>query len=150
MTAAIEPDSPALNPVTRPVSNNIELVGCDPASLACTFSCKSSPSRLVLRAVEVPEPFRARQDHNLPLKYSNIGNCIAVNGRFRAASAVYPLHRRLSAPPSLLLSIRHAWRDVDPPCAVPERLAICALDLITSAGVRTRHDASSAVPDAAE
>lgn len=76
-----------------------------------------------------------------------MGNCIAVNGRFRTTKAVYPLHSVRDTLPSFCRSIRSACRDEDRP-AVLDRCITWAFCLITSAGVSTRHEAISAPAEA--
>lgn len=135
MKAANAPAVPALPPAMIPVS-------------AIPLVLSSLPSSLAF--------------HNLPLKFSNTGNCNAVNGRFRATSAVYPVNNLRGA--SLPASCRNARRDVDELDEGPNLplllfaldfleescRSICAFCLMTSAGARTRQDTTSAVADADE
>lgn len=79
-TAAMEPALPALTAVARAVSPN-------PPVYVPFFFLRSMMSSFIC---------------------SNIGNCIAVKGRFRAASAVYPLNNWEG-----FLNCLKAWRVTD-------------------------------------
>lgn len=84
-------------------------------------------------------------------RFSNSGNCMAVNGRLRPARAVYPLHIWVG-----LLNFRRAWMVALPSKSLLEvgercfRDTICAFCLRTSAGARIRHDTSSPAEEATE
>lgn len=128
---AIVPDAPALTAVIATLS--IRLSTC-----SCAYFVGSSSSP----AASLRCPFRSSR---CPFNHSKIGNWIPVNGRFRAASAVYPFHnfvgcRRNCARTFFVALIPVAWEG-------PE--TICAFCLRTSAGVRMKQETSSAVLEAA-
>lgn len=128
MNAATAPALPALPPATKPVSTTPLVWSCRPPSFF----------------------FHAHER-----SCSKMGNWSAVKGRLRATSAVYPVNNRRDV--SLPATWRKASRDVellrvvvfpfDEPLSSRSIWAFC---LITSAGARTRHEASSAIADADE
>ena len=121
MTAATDPAEPADMAVMVPFSSVV------PLDLPCLF----------LRSVR--RSFRC----------SNMGNCMAVNGRFLATRAVYPLHswvgflNRFRA--TMVAFPSKAFVD-----AFEDFLTIWAFCLRTSAGVRIRQETSSPIDEAAE
>ena len=123
--AATEPAVPADKAVTNPVSSK----------------------------VPVDTPFLFRYICMLLRRNSNIGNCMAVKGKLRPASAVYPLHNCagllnflsavMVALPSNALLFVFSIDDVD-----ENFRTICAFCFRTSAGVRIRQETSSATEEA--